>query len=61
MIMESGDNLDESFCEPNGPISNNAFDAKATLRRWLVGLKVRVAAMNRFLKSAIGSDVSRVL
>ena len=61
MIMESGDNLDESSCEPNGPISNNVFDGKATLRRRLVGLKVRVAAMNWCLKSAVGFDVSRVL
>ena len=48
--MESGDNLDESCCVPNGPISNNAFDAEVTLRRQLVGSNVRVVAMNCCLK-----------
>ena len=57
--MESGSNLDESCCEPNAPFSNNALDAKAMMRRRLVGLKVRVAAMNRRLKSAVGSDASK--
>ena len=59
MIIKSGDNLDESCCEPNDTISNNAFDAKATLRGRLVDLKVRVAAINHHLKSAAGSDVSK--
>ena len=57
--MESGSNLDESCCEPNAPFSNNALHAKDMMRRRLVGLKVRVAAMNRRLKSAVGSDASK--
>ena len=57
--MKSGSNLDEGCCEPNDPLFNSALDAKAMMRRHLVGLKVRVAAMSRRLKSAVGSDASK--
>ena len=57
--MESGSYLDENCCEPNAPFSNNALDAKATMRHCLVGIKVRIATMNRRLKSAVGSDASK--
>ena len=40
MTMKFGDNLDESGSEPNGSISYNDFDAKATLGCRLVGLKL---------------------
>ena len=53
------ENLDESRCESNDPFSNNDFDAKAMLRRQVVDLKIRIAAMNCCLKSAVGSDVSK--
>ena len=57
MITAFGDILDKSHSETNEPISNYDFDAKATWRRRLVGLKVRAAAMRRRFNSAVGSDV----